>query len=307
MRIKIIPYLSFVIVSLGYLLPVAGQDPADQLALLFPEEGEVKGWSPVDSIEFAAGDDLYLLIDGGAEIYHEFGFLSAGYGGYKSEQNQTVNLEIYEMSDPGAAYGMFTFKTGSSGTDFRGGCQGWLESYYLNFWGENYLVTVVALDTGALGISGLQRISQAVSARIDCRNQQPEITGFLPPEGLQPAGIKYIRGNLGLFNQYLFDRRNIFGVKDGVIGIYSGFRLMIFQYYDKAESEKWYQTALAQIKTNMLFRNCRQKTAYFEADDLNANTVILEKTERWILAAVGKEFDKLQTGLEKIKSALKER
>ena len=304
MRIKIIPYLSYILVYLVYLMPAAGQNTADQLALLFPAKGELAGWFPADSTEFATGDDLYLMIDGGAEIYHEFGFVSAGYRRYNTVQGQTVNLEIYEMSDPGAAYGMFSFKTGKSGKDFRSGCQGWLESYYLNFWGGNYLVTVVALDTGTQGIPGLERISQAVSARIGCKNQRPDITGLLPPEGLQPAGIKYIRGNLGLFNQYQFDRRNIFGVKDGVIGIYSGFKLMIFQYRDQEESGKWYQTAIGQIKTNTLFKNCRQKTEYFEADDLSANKVILGKTERWILAAVGKDFDKLQIGLEKIKSTL---
>ena len=41
---------------------------------LVPKSGEVKGWDPNGQATVVNGDELFELIDGGAEIYHEFGF-----------------------------------------------------------------------------------------------------------------------------------------------------------------------------------------------------------------------------------------
>ena len=54
--------------------------------------------------------------------------------------------------------------------------------------------------------------------------------------------------NLGLFNNYQFDSRDIFGVKEGVIGYYKDGTVFIFHYPDETESRQWFARAVKHLK-----------------------------------------------------------
>jgi hypothetical protein len=48
--------------------------PAQNISSILPDS--IEGWSFPDSSELYVGEDLYRLIDGGADIFLEYGFLS---------------------------------------------------------------------------------------------------------------------------------------------------------------------------------------------------------------------------------------
>ena len=75
--------------------------------LLLPDSSETVGWHAPDSARVFVGNNLFLLIDGGAPVYLEYGFGQVVAQRYVNEKNERVSLEIYEMIDAGAAYGMF--------------------------------------------------------------------------------------------------------------------------------------------------------------------------------------------------------
>ena len=52
-------------------------------------------------------------------------------------ENQ-INLAIFEMNDSPSAYGIYSFKTDTGGVAMEIGEEGWLSSYYLNFWKGNF-------------------------------------------------------------------------------------------------------------------------------------------------------------------------
>ncbi len=54
------------------------------------------------------GNDLFTIIDGGAEIYFEYGFTRAADVAYLENETARIDIQIYEMSDEGAAYGIFS-------------------------------------------------------------------------------------------------------------------------------------------------------------------------------------------------------
>ena len=54
---------------------------------------------------------MYEYINGGAEIYHEYGFRQVLMQDFKSRSGKAVSLEIFEMEDAESAYGIYTFKT----------------------------------------------------------------------------------------------------------------------------------------------------------------------------------------------------
>ena len=72
----------------------AQQAPGD-LSGYLPASGEVAGWTLSDAPKNYRGDELFVMIDGGADIYHEYGFtqvLRAEYVNGTREIDQAGNL-----------------------------------------------------------------------------------------------------------------------------------------------------------------------------------------------------------------------
>lgn len=243
------------ILSLLFLIPFFVDLYADTVAIrsveltsLCPVAGEVPGWQPADEPQLAEGYDLYLLINGGAEIFYEYGFERTLFQTYQGAQGNTINLEIYQMKNSAAAYGIYTFKTGNEGMPFNAGTEGWLESYYLNFWRGNFLVTVIGLEMDSSSIAGIKKIARAVDTKINAPSHYPPIITLLPEEKLLPNGITYLSGNLALFNQYLFATEDIFGLKDGVVGTYQDYSIFLLQYPDRQKAKARFESAKTVLK-----------------------------------------------------------
>jgi hypothetical protein len=269
---------------------IAGSEvPQKQTGLnrLLPRPGEVEGWFPDGEPQTAAGDDLFLLIDGGAAIYHEYGFREAVYQTYSTKDGKSINLEVYEMTGPDAAYGMYTFKTGEGGDPVAVGHEGRLESYFLNFWKGNFLVTLVGLDTDTGTLDGIQKIAGAVDAKLQSPGKPPRLASILPKDNLQVNGITYLKGNLGLVNQYRFDDKDIFGLKEGVVGRYDGYSVFLFQYRDPNQARKWCKTAKKHLRRSGRFSGLVEGASRFEMRDGESTRLAVRQYGRWILAVLG--------------------
>ncbi|UCG52804.1 MAG: hypothetical protein JSW58_04420 [Candidatus Latescibacterota bacterium] len=264
-----------------------------RLASLLPRAGDVEGWVPEGEASSAEGEDLYLLINGGAEIYREYGFKEAVFQTYGTANGKSINLEIYEMENETAAYGMYTYKTGEEGTFIGVGHDGWFESYYLNFWKGNFLVTVVGLGTDTTTFSGVEDVARAVDKKLKFEPKKPRITSYLPKENLRVNGVTYLKGNLALSNQYFFDENNIFGLKEGVIGRYDRYSVFIFQYSDQNESAKWYGSARNHLEHSPRFNGFLSRDAEFEISDTKNNRLSVKHYREWILIILG--IDNLDT------------
>jgi hypothetical protein len=237
-----------------------------------PQTGELRDWEPTGTPQHVVGDDLFLLINGGAEIYHEYGFKQALTQGFKHKNKPSLgfNLEIYEMKTPEAAYGVFTFKTGDSAKPIDVGSEGLLEDYYINVWKGNFLVTVIGFDSQKDTLDGIIQVARLVTGKIKESGQKPELLRILPNDNkyqLKFNGITYLKGNLALFNQYEFASKDIFGLKEGVAAKYSDFRLFIFRYKDRVESQKWFDCAQKYLKKSSFLKNFRIRESSFSFTD----------------------------------------
>ena len=248
MKIKSILILLFCSLLFFNIHLVTDNPNQQDLFSLCPAQGDVSGWQPVDEPQLAEDQDLYLLINGGAEIFYEYGFERTLFQTYQGAQGNTINLEIYQMKNSAAAYGIYTFKTGNEGMSFDAGTEGWLESYYLNFWRGNFLVTVIGLEMDSSSIDGIKKIARAVDTKINAPSHYPPIITLLPEEKLLPNGITYLSGNLALFNQYLFATEDIFGLKDGVVGTYQDYSIFLLQYPDRQKAKARFESAKTALK-----------------------------------------------------------
>jgi hypothetical protein len=124
----------------------AAQKGPGDLSGYLSASGEVAGWTLSEAPKNYRGDKLYVMINGGADIYYKYGFMQVIRAEYAEVRGKSITLEVYEMENPAAAYGIYTFKIGVGGKALAIGQDALLEDYYFNFWKGNLLVTVIGQD-----------------------------------------------------------------------------------------------------------------------------------------------------------------
>lgn len=209
----------------GPALPAA--ETAD-LAALLPAADQIPGWRVVVSPREFKGEDLFDLIDGGADLYLEYGFSQVLSCRYETASSFTLQIEIYRMRDDAAAYGVYSITQSGSGTAVEIGEAARLYDYYLTFWKGPYCVNVTASGPSAAARREILRLAGLIAARITATGAVPALVRRLPREALRRDC--YVRGPLGLSTLHLFGGDNPFRVQEGAGGFYPGWRLFIFRY-----------------------------------------------------------------------------
>ncbi len=281
----------------------AGQAP-ENLTGFLPASGEVIGLTQGDTQQSYHGDDLYQMIDGGADIYHEYGFRQVLSAEYLDGRGKSIKLEMYEMDSPVAAYGIHSFKVGEGGKTLAIGQEGRLEDYYLNFWKGNMQVTLIGQDAEEETVHGVVALAEAVAARIAETGERPELADLLLQEPLPFSQAKYLRGPIGLMNNYLFDRENIFRVRDGFIGRVEGCRAMVFRYVNDSESAEVYAYATGKLSAGTRFTNQTRQENQYTMVDRKQESLMVKQTGRHISIVIGPDAEKVKSTSERLVAKL---
>lgn len=232
---------------------VIGQTATPSIRSYLPRSEDVAPWQQVDSARLFVGEELYLLIDGGADRYLEYGFSQVVAAGYANSRGSSVKIEIYEMADAAAAYGIYSVTVGSQGRVVQIGNEGILYQYHLMFWKSHFLIFVSAADTAAETTAGIMNLARFIERKLGEAGEKPVLVQYLPQDGL--ASIKYLRGLIGLSSLYTFDTKNIFEVQEGVVGIYPKHTLFIFKYDSDKQGGEVFEKARRTLKTSTRFSN----------------------------------------------------
>ncbi|MFV0439554.1 MAG: DUF6599 family protein [Desulfopila sp.] len=268
------------------LWPVTGMAQTD-LSRLFPKE-EIAGWSRLEPPQPYHGDELFLMIDGGADIYFEYGFSQALAGDYHNEKGQLLRLELYEMTDPAAAYGVYTFKIGTDGQPLAVGQAASLADYYLHFWQGNLLVTIAGPDTTPETIEALTAFARFIDQRYSQQGEIPPLAQRLLSPPLSLASGIYVRGSIGVMNSYVFDTEDIFRVQEGMIGTVGDNRIFVFRYPDNAESKRLFATATTRMAAGDRFQQTTIAGEVCTMTDRDDNVIILSRKGQNIVAVIGR-------------------
>jgi hypothetical protein len=263
------------------------QPPEADIRMLLPTSEDVDLWSRHGDTEEYSGDDLYIYINGGAEIYQEYGFEKVALQDYSGPAESTVSLEIYRMSDPAAAFGIYSFKAGDKGQPLDLGLGGRLEGYYLNFWKGPFLVTITGFDEKRETVEGILALGRATAEKISSTGREPDIIALLPTEGLMEAGREYVRGQLGLYNLYPFSPQNIFKVREAVKGSYTeGYDLYILSYQDSEEASDIFISAGEALEKEARFVQSESQESKIHALDNRGVSLTFRLSGRNIVIAL---------------------
>jgi hypothetical protein len=276
----------------------------------FPRSGETPGWNSVDTLMEYAGDDLFQMIDGGAEIYREYGFVRAGMQEFVDKSGHSVTIELYEMKDPGAAYGMFSFKARGEGRETSMGNGGRQTDYYLNFWKGRYLATLTGLDTSSVTRTALNAFGSAVEKKITETEQALSLPGKIGVviDSRKPT-VTYIRGPIALSNFYRFGASDVFGCKDGYVVDYADFETFAFGYDTEITCLTHFAAALTVIGNDSTYTIDTKWTGtsadQFMMADRRGRRLLFIRSGSYIVVAIGRSDTEVAKAADEILKPLR--
>jgi len=201
------------------------------LLKILPAEGGVAGWRMKGDSQVFAGQDLFTYIDGGADIYLEYGFRTVLVQDYQGPAGKTISAEIFEMANSDAAFGMYAFKKGSKGREVGGEGRGQMGDYYLNIWKGRFLITLTGFDSDSETLIGLEALARAAEARTGGSGDKPRFLNTLPAKYVIKPSLRYFRGPLGLNSVLPALSRDAPGFEEGAAADYdTGMSLIVLRY-----------------------------------------------------------------------------
>ncbi len=202
------------------------QKPTGIAALLCSEADLPGGWKVADTVRVFTGRQLYEYINGGADLFLEYGFVKVAAGEYLTPGGKTVFINLYRMSDPDAAFGIFSATRRPEYEVVAIGTMGARTDYQQIFCRGSYYIETQAMDTDSLTQREMEYLCGAVNGKIaDEPTAEPEALEYLPESGYLPHSGVLVRGPLALNSRKYLSDENIFALSDTVPGALASYRL----------------------------------------------------------------------------------
>lgn len=146
-----------------------------------------------------AGKALFGYINGGADLYHEYGFERLSVQEIRLD-DVTYRNEVYRMTDPAGAFGIYSVSRGACAPDDslpRSSCV----SPYAIQWAQSRYFVRVATDSGSpRAQAGGLRLARKISTKI--QGDRWNIPPVPAAAGATERNLLLVRGILGLQNGF---------------------------------------------------------------------------------------------------------
>jgi hypothetical protein len=258
---------------------------AEEITGLLPSLEKLPGWKFSQSPEVFKGDDLFELIDGGADIYFEYGFSQVVSADYIDPGQNIIQAEIYEMSDAPAAYGIFSLMQQSSAWTAEYGQLTVITPDYIAFWKDKYYVIVSWSSINDPKSKSMDVLAGMINQNISGTGNYPELISKLI---VSDPGQKlvYLHGNLALSNFYYFDYKDIFEITDGAACTTGSHHQIVFRYSDSPKALAVLANAKQAMISNKRFTDISMIYQGYTCKDNKGNQVLVRQDDRYILVLV---------------------
>lgn len=170
-----------------------------------------QGWTAVgDPSEF---DETTVdkLAGKRADIVRKYGLVGATTQAIRGPRGN-VSVTLYQMVDPSAAYGWFTFDRDVDRpgmTSLSAGSEGFRQSNRSSFWQSNYVVHIEG------NASASDETARVIAENIFGRSRKAPVSNWLPPNNLVQGSEKYLLTADGLDRRLRMDPSKL-GFEDSV-------------------------------------------------------------------------------------------
>jgi hypothetical protein len=182
-----------------------------------PEDGFVEGWTKGEKTRRFVRANLYDYIDGGAELFLEFGFEDLIVQDYRKE-SQEISLEVYRMENGEAALGIYLMKCGQETPHPEIPARNSADKLQFLVLKNNFLLLVNNFKGDEALIPVMVTIGQNIIGQIS-EAAPVKILSLLPLENLIPGTQRLIRGPLALQSIFTLGEGDILQLKGSIFGV----------------------------------------------------------------------------------------
>jgi len=273
--------------------------PAQNLFSVLPNS--IEGWSAQDSSALYPGEELYRLIDGGADIFLEYGFIKVLTQRYIYSQDKLISAEIYEMKDSSAAFGIFSLFTFETGKPVKFNSNAFAGDEFLLFQKGKYYVSLSGNESSERVKDGLFKIGEQIEKNIK-QAGKPTIVSAL--DQLNYSRIAYIKGNLGLYNLSSLDFGKSIKVKEGVCIKEDSSINFVLMYGSEEECAENFSALISWIKNKPDFSLIKSDGACYFLKTNTEQYYLFTSHLKYLAVSISADLLKASEELKKIIQAL---
>ncbi|NIA29986.1 MAG: hypothetical protein GWP06_08765 [Actinobacteria bacterium] len=237
--------MSLMMVFTAPLYPVSFMTSDEPMEKLLPADSQIAPWTKSGKPEIYKSRELFNYIDGGADIYLEYGFSQVISQEYSYEEESIV-ADIYEMNDPEAAFGIYSIHRDAHKPAAHVGDDGTEFDYQITFWQDRYYVILLGYSSDKETKNVLQNFAKKISAHIPGHANPPQIIHFLPKKFRVPRSESSLQGMLAVNSKLYLGQKNILNIDgDTVTAACASYKresdtaqLLLVKYAHNGDSER---------------------------------------------------------------------
>ena len=258
------------------------------LTVFLPEKDELPGWVISGDVLEYEKEDLISMLDGGAALYHEYGFKEVMTVNFSNNEGKAINLHVYRMKYSFASYALYLQKSVGSEKMKEIGNDGFVSDYSLGFWKHHYFAIVNSNQAGIEISKGMEDIARIVESRIKNSGKWPDIISKVDND---VGKVTLIRGKISLSNVYFFSTKDVFRAQEGVAYEKDDLIEIILKYSSNYESIQRLGEVAGVLSRERRFNQFRMTGDYsFEMYDLQGNNIEIEAEGRYLLIDIEKNI-----------------
>ena len=179
---------------------------ATDVRKMLPPQSAGSEWRLVGDHYSYLPDTLYNYINGAADLFISYGFVSLTGGEYhrRSDQRENVTVDIYDMGSTLNAFGVFQSKRDTGAKSFTIGAGAFGTEKYLFFYRGQFYVEIQAYVLSSPTSDGVLKMAQHVDRRIGGDSAPPSELRYLPDDNRVVGSEMYITG--GILGHGFLDR-----------------------------------------------------------------------------------------------------
>lgn len=216
--------------------------PNQQLEL--PGDDFVDGWKKNGPLRQFTGSALYNYINGGSELFLEFGFKELLLQKYRKGEDE-LSIEAYQMESPESALGIYLMKCGKETPIPEISIRNTGDRYQFIMVKGDYFVLVNNFTAKESLLPVMTKLANITINRI-IDKKPAELFSILPKQHLIKGSELLIRGPYSLQSIYTFGQGDILLLRKKIFGVAGDYKdkkgeiytMIIIKYPDEAYAKK---------------------------------------------------------------------
>ena len=173
---------------------------------LLPTRLEIPGWQIADKPYRYGPQNLYKYINGEADFFVAYGFVSLIGANYSSgpDSSDSITVDIYDMGEKLNAFGVFQSRRGGQSSSLKIGAASFGTDGYLVFYKDRYYVEILSFVEAERRKTDHLTMARKVAEKIQEDTSPPSELSYLSELGRIEGSEKYVKG--GILGHAFLDR-----------------------------------------------------------------------------------------------------